>query len=170
MGPSEPLLLLLFLKGLQFKSSVDQDGMFWGDVSWTPTRGCLFPCFKVRTSDSRSEEVTVRVGLGQIRHLKGQEWFLLLSLRPAFRQTLICVFLSRLWWMPQSGEEFFFNILIFIYLFFEFKFILIRGQLLYNIVLVLPYIIMNPPRLYTCSQSWTPLPPPSPYHPSMKVW
>ena len=38
--------------------------------------------------------------------------------------------------------------------------------LLYNIVLVLPYINMNPPRVYTCSQSWTPLLPPSPYHPS----
>ena len=38
--------------------------------------------------------------------------------------------------------------------------------LLYNIVLVLPYINMNPPWVYTCSQSWTPLPPPSPYHPS----
>ena len=25
---------------------------------------------------------------------------------------------------------------------------------------------MNPPRVYTCSPSWTPLPPPSPYHPS----
>ena len=38
--------------------------------------------------------------------------------------------------------------------------------LLYNTVLVLPYINMNLPRVYTCSQSWTPLPPPSPYHPS----
>ena len=38
--------------------------------------------------------------------------------------------------------------------------------LLYNIVLVLPYINMNPPRVYTCSQSWTSLLPPSPYHPS----
>ena len=38
--------------------------------------------------------------------------------------------------------------------------------LLYNIVLVLPYISMHPPRVYTCSPSWTPLPPPSPYHPS----
>ena len=38
--------------------------------------------------------------------------------------------------------------------------------LLYNIVLVLPHINMNPPRVHTCSQSWTPLPPPSPYHPS----
>ena len=38
--------------------------------------------------------------------------------------------------------------------------------LLYNIVLVLPYINMHPPWVYTCSPSWTPLPPPSPYHPS----
>ena len=45
-------------------------------------------------------------------------------------------------------------------------FILIGGYLLYNIVLVLPYINMNPPRVYTCSASWSPLPPPSPYHPS----
>ena len=45
-------------------------------------------------------------------------------------------------------------------------FILIGGYLLYNIVLVLPYINMNAPRVYTCSPSWTPLSPPSPYHPS----
>ena len=32
--------------------------------------------------------------------------------------------------------------------------------------MVLPYINMHPPRVYTCSPSWTPLPPPSPYHPS----
>ena len=38
--------------------------------------------------------------------------------------------------------------------------------LLYNIVLVLPHINMNPPWVYTCSPSWIPLPPPSPYHPS----
>ena len=38
--------------------------------------------------------------------------------------------------------------------------------LLYNIVLVLPYINMNPPQVYMCSPSWTPLPHPSPYHPS----
>ena len=38
--------------------------------------------------------------------------------------------------------------------------------LLYNIVLVLPYIDMNPPLVYMCSPSWTPLPPPSPSHPS----
>ena len=40
-------------------------------------------------------------------------------------------------------------------------FILIGGQLLYNTALVLPYISMNLPRVYTCSPSWTPLPPPS---------
>jgi len=39
-------------------------------------------------------------------------------------------------------------------------------ELLYNIVLVLAYIDMNLPRVYTCYPSWTPLPPPSPYHPS----
>ena len=45
--------------------------------------------------------------------------------------------------------------------FFFFNFIL-----LYSTVLVLPYINMNPPRVYTCSQSSTPLPSPSLYHPS----
>ena len=50
----------------------------------------------------------------------------------------------------------FFFFLLFIYLFI---FIL-----LYNTVLVLPYIDMNPPQVYMSSQSWTPLPPLSPYH------
>ena len=36
--------------------------------------------------------------------------------------------------------------------------------LLYNTVLVLPYINMNPPRVYMSSQSWTSLPPLSLYH------
>ena len=40
------------------------------------------------------------------------------------------------------------------------------GYLLYNIVLVLPYNSMNLPQVYMCSPSWTPLPPPSLYHPS----
>ena len=38
--------------------------------------------------------------------------------------------------------------------------------LLYNIVLVLPYIDLNLPWVYVCSPSWTPHPPPSPSHPS----
>jgi len=48
-----------------------------------------------------------------------------------------------------------------------FKFIYFNWRLItLNIVLVLPYINMNPQRVDTCSPSWTPLPPPSPYHPS----
>ena len=38
--------------------------------------------------------------------------------------------------------------------------------LLYNIVLILPYIDMNQPWGYMCSPSWTPLPPLSLYYPS----
>ena len=51
---------------------------------------------------------------------------------------------------------FFFNVFLLLLLLF----------LLYNIVLVLPYINMHPPRVNIRSPSWTPLPPPSPYHPS----
>ena len=36
----------------------------------------------------------------------------------------------------------------------------------YNIALVLPYINMHLPWVYMCSPSWTPLPHPTPYHPS----
>ena len=46
-------------------------------------------------------------------------------------------------------------------IFFNFFFLL-----LYSTVLFLPYIDMNPGRVHMCSPSWTPLPPPSPYHPS----
>ena len=52
--------------------------------------------------------------------------------------------------------------LLFYYYFFKFYFIF----KLYNIVLVLPNIEMNPPQVYMCFPSWTLLPPPSPYHPS----
>ena len=55
----------------------------------------------------------------------------------------------------DSGEDRFF------FLIFYFYFIL-----LYNTVLVLAYIDMNPPRVYMSSQTWTPLPPPTPHHPS----
>ena len=57
----------------------------------------------------------------------------------------------------------FYFLFCFLFLFINFFFYFI---LLYNTVLVLPYINMNPPQVYTCSQSWTPLPPPSLYHPS----
>ena len=52
---------------------------------------------------------------------------------------------------------------VFVFYFFNFYFYFI---LLYNTLLVLPYIDMNPPRVYMRSQTWTPLPPPSPRHPS----
>ena len=57
------------------------------------------------------------------------------------------------------GSNFTFTFLKKIFIFFKFYFIL-----LYNTVLVLPYISMNPPWVYMSSQSWTPLPPPCPYH------
>ena len=47
------------------------------------------------------------------------------------------------------------------FIFFNFYFYFI---LLYNTVLVLPYIDMNQPRMYMSSPSWIPLPPPTPYH------
>ena len=50
---------------------------------------------------------------------------------------------------------------ILFYFFFNFYFYFI---LLYNTVLVWLYIDMNQPRVYVSSQSWTPLPPPTPYH------
>ena len=53
----------------------------------------------------------------------------------------------------------------FIYLYFLFIYLFVF-ILLYNTVLVLPYIDMNLPRVYMSSQCWTPFPPPSPYHPS----
>ena len=49
---------------------------------------------------------------------------------------------------------------------FIFYYLLLLLFLLYNIILVLPYINMNPLPVYMCSPSWTPLPPPSPYHSS----
>ena len=49
---------------------------------------------------------------------------------------------------------------------YEFRHISFFFFKLYNIVLVSPYINMNPWQVYMCSPSWTLLPPPSPYHPS----
>ena len=47
-----------------------------------------------------------------------------------------------------------------------FKIIFFFLILRYNTVLVLSYTNMNPPWVYTCSQSWTPFPPLPPHHPS----
>ena len=56
--------------------------------------------------------------------------------------------------------------LSFIYIFLKYKFIYFNWRLFYNIVLVLPHINMNPPQVYTYSQSQTPFPPPLQHHPS----
>ena len=57
------------------------------------------------------------------------------------------------------------NICIY-FLYFIFLKINLFIILLYYIVLVLPYIDLNPPWVYMYSCSWTPLLPPSPSHPS----
>ena len=63
---------------------------------------------------------------------------------------LFCfVFITKESWILSI---FLFKFLKLIYLFI----------LLYNIVLVFPYIDLNPPWVYMCSPSWTPLPPHSP--------
>ena len=81
----------------------------------------------------------------------------------------LCIYLY-FYYCKNNEHEIYFYLFFFIarkILFFNLNlFILIGGQLLYNIVLVLPYINMNLPQVYMCSQSWTPIPPPSPYHPS----
>ena len=49
------------------------------------------------------------------------------------------------------------------FIFFNLNYLFI---IIYNIILVLPYIDLNPPWAYMCSPSWTPLPSPTPIHPS----
>ena len=61
-------------------------------------------------------------------------------------------------WRPEIADGYDISFSFFFKFYFIFK--------LYNIVLVLPNIEMNPPQLYLCSPSWTLLPPPSPYPPS----
>ena len=53
------------------------------------------------------------------------------------------------------------------YSFFKYKFIYFNWRLItLQYCMILPYIDMNLPWVYTCSPSCTPLPPPSPYHSS----
>ena len=74
--------------------------------------------------------------------------------------SLLCSMLSRLVtaFLPRSKCLFFYIYITVFEFYFIFK--------LYITVLVLPNIKMNPPQVHTCSPSRTPLPPPSPFHPS----
>ena len=82
--------------------------------------------------------------------------------REAWRAAIHGVAKSRTWLSVWTELNFQINLLLSFPDFFK----KIYFILLYNTVLVFPYINMNLPRMYTCSPSWTPLPPPSPYHPS----
>ena len=77
------------------------------------------------------------------------------------------MFITLMYWVKslEINLFLFFYVVIPGYLFLKcLNFYLFIYILLYNTVLVLPYINMNPPRVYMSSQSWIPLPPPSPYH------
>ena len=84
----------------------------------------------------------------QIPHISDFMWYLSFS-----DFTSLTMITSRPIHVAAGGIALFF--------FFNFNFYFI---LLYNTVLVLPYIDMNLPRVYMSSQSWTLLPPPTPYH------
>ena len=77
------------------------------------------------------------------------------------RNTLCNIGRSEIWFLASFLHLFFFIYFFNFFLNFYFYFIL-----LYNTVLVLAYIDMNPPRVYMSSQTWTPLPLSTPHHPS----
>ena len=80
-----------------------------------------------------------------------------LSCTEAFHGFISIETLQSACWHQQYWVFFFSQLILNFYFYFI---------LLYNTVLVLPYIDMNPPRVYMRSQTWTLLPPPSPQHPS----
>ena len=108
---------------------------------------------------------------GRSREEKIKKWWdQIVNIRPTLVGLECCSknFETKSWQKTQENNGrrlFFFPVVIsFFCLFVCFKFYFIFK--LYNIVLVLPNIEMNPPQVYLCSPSWTLLPLPSPYHPS----
>ena len=80
------------------------------------------------------------------------------------------IYFTYMWSPPSNFSSFhivfclaFFLLILWIYFFYFFLIFIFK---LYIIVLVLPNIKLNPPRVYMCPPSWTLLPPPSTYHPS----
>ena len=98
------------------------------------------------------------------------DWFLLNSINKRVIHTqnvTDIVYIVKLWklfccFLLFSTFQFFFNEYgVLSYIFFVLQEFILFIFLLYNIVLLLPYINMNLPWVYTCSPSWTLLPPPS---------
>ena len=112
-------------------------------VSWLPTFAFQSPIMK-------------RISFGGVsfKGLVGLHRTVLLQLLQCYSLGNRLGLLS--YWMVCLGNKQI--ILSFFFVCFIFK--------LYNIVLVLPNIEMNPPQVYLCSPSWTLIPPPSPYPPS----
>ena len=82
-------------------------------------------------------------------HLKYCQWY---SRQSVFIQLNIICLNSVCWVEWIYGSTSFFKFILFYFFTFYFYFIL-----LYNTVLVLPYIDMNPTQVYMWSQTWTPL-------------
>ena len=109
--------------------------------SWSPDELSVLPGNRVEMNFEVTQFIHLPSSLSQL-----QTW------RHIFRKAvLLSVFLFVCLFLAVRLAGFFFHLFIF---------------KLYNIILVLPYIKMNPPWVYMCSPSWTLLPPPSPYHPS----
>ena len=86
------------------------------------------------------------------------------SFQPRDQTQVSCIaggFLTS--WATREALSHLGSLLIWPYSFFFFNFYF-YFILFYNTVLVLPYIDMNPPQVYMSSQTWTSLPPPTPYH------
>ena len=84
--------------------------------------------------------------------------FVFILLQPSKICSVISLIFIYLFILPSPSFSFFIFLISVLFIYF----------LLYNIVLVLPYIDMNPPWVYMCYMytSWTRLPTPSPSHPS----
>ena len=96
-------------------------------------------------------------------HFIAIELFIIVSYNPLYFSFVCC---NLFFLISKFVDLILLSFFLFLF-FFKFKFLYFNWRLIiYNIVLVLPYINMNFPRVYTCSPSWTPFPPPSPYHPS----
>ena len=114
---------------------------------WGNSRNCqefvFFFGSKITADDDCSHEIKRRLLLG--RKVKTNLDSILKS-RDITLPTKVCLVKAIFFFFLKGGT------LLSVYLFI---------YLLYNIILVLPYINMHLPQVYTCSPSWTPLPPPS---------